>query len=540
MNSLSQLIRELGPGKISILAGIGLALLATFIVLSFRFSSINYAPLYTNLQSRDSGHIIAELESRGVPYRMENNGAQISVPTDKVLQLRMMLASNGLPSSGSLAGYELFDASDSLGTSNFVHNVNLIRALEGELGRTIGAFESVESARVHLVIPKKELFAREKGEPTASVVLQLRKQLGLNANEVKAISHLVATAVPGLKVANITIVDTKGRPLKLGAEDENDSAVLAANAEEYRSNVERRMKNKIEELLERSVGIDRVKAKISADIDFDRVVTNSETYDPDGQVVRSVQTVEEKEAANEKGQGSNVSVDNNLPQKEKDNGGSSNNSNAEKVDETINYEISKKVENHIKESGSIKHLSIAVLIDGSYQRNEKTGEMEYIARSPEELEKLKALVVSAVGFNAKRGDTIEVINMRFSRDVEGEAKETPLDWIKGELHNIIQTFVVAVVVILVILLVIRPMVSRAFELTKVEEEEAEFEAALKKSEVITQGAAAQEDDSGLVLDLAKMENRVKSGALKNINEIVEKYPEEAISVIRIWLSKDKA
>lgn len=539
MNSLAQLLRELGPSKLSILAFIGFALLAAFIMLSFRFSSVNYAPLYTNLESRDSGHIMAELESKGIPYRLENNGTQISVTTDRVLQLRMMLAENGLPSSGSIAGYEIFDSPDSLGTSNFVHNVNLIRALEGELGRTISAFDSVEQARVHLVIPKRELFSREKMEPTASVVLQLKNQLGLKPSEVKAISHVIATAVSGLKVSNITIVDTQGRPLKLGAEDENDSTVLAANAEEYRVAVEKRMRNKIEELLERSVGLDKVKAKVSADIDFDRVVTNSESYDPDGQVVRSVQTVEEKEAASESNKDPNVSVENNLPTSKAESGGGGNNSNSEKVDETINYEISKKVENHIKESGTIKRLSIAVLIDGTYQLNDKTGNLDYVPRTQDELDKLKALVTSAVGFDEKRGDTIEVVNMQFSREIAGEVKETPLDWIKRELHNILQTLVVAIVVILVILLVIKPMVSRAFELTKVEEEEEEFEAALRKSEDVVK-QESEDQETGVILDMDRIANRVKVASLKNINEIVEKYPEETLSVLRNWLNKDRA
>lgn len=539
MNSLGQLIRDLGPARLSILAGVGVALLIAFFVLSMRVSAINYAPLYTNLEARDSSHIISELESRGVPYRLDNNGSQVSVPSDKVLNLRMMLAQNGLPSSGSIAGYEVFDEPDSLGTSNFVHNVNLLRALEGELGRTISAFDSVERARVHLVIPKRELFSREKSEPTASVVLQLRKQLGLNANEVKAIGHLVATAVPGLKLSNITIVDTKGRPFMLGAEDGDSPAIMASNAEEYRVAVEKRLKSKIEELLERSVGIDRVKAKVSADIDFDRVVTNSETYDPDGQVVRSVQTVEEKEAASEKDK-NNVSVANNLPTAEAGGAGNTSNSNTEKVDETINYEISKKVENHIRESGTIKRLSIAVLIDGKYEESDKTGDIEYVPRSKKELDTLKALVMSAVGFDAKRGDKVEVVNMQFTREVGGEIKETPLDWLKSELHNILQTFVVAVVVILVILLVIKPMVGRAFELTKVEEEEAEFEAALKKAEAAS--PEEEEDivgDTGSVLDLEKIENRAKLSSIKNINDIVDKYPEETLSVLRSWLSRDK-
>ena len=540
MGGLAQLLREMGPVKASMMAGVAIFLLSAFVMLSMNLSSPNFSPLYTNLQSRDSTHIVTELESKGIPYKIENNGSQISVPANQVLQLRMILAQNGLPTSGALVGYEIFDHPDALGTSNFVQNVNLLRALEGELGRTIGAFDSIEHARVHLVLPKRELFSRQKNEPTASVILELVPGKNLSKAEIKAISHLVATAVPSLKPSNITIVDTQGKPFQLGANDDDDPGNAASTSDEFRITYEKRLTNKIIDLLDKTVGPGKVQAHVTADIDFDRIVTNSETFDPDGQVVRSVQTTEEKELSSEKEKNDNVTVGNNLPAGSPDNSGASSNNNSERTGETINYEISKKVENHIKETGTVKKLSIAVLVDGNYTLDETTQQYTYTPRSPEELQKLEALVKSAVGFDEKRGDNVEVVNMQFSRDPNTLAKEQPFDWLKEELHNILQTIVVAIVVILVILLVIRPMVGRAFELTKIEEDETEFEAALSAvspSSATMEGGDATEAGTTYV-NIEGIESRVKSSSIKQINDIIDRYPEETLAVIRNWLNKD--
>lgn len=539
MEGIAQLLREMGPLKVSMLAAVGIILLVIFIALSLNLTTTHYAPLYTNLESRDVTHIVSELESRGIPYQLENNGSQISIPSDKVLQLRTILAQNGLPTSGAMVGYEIFDHPDTLGTSNFVQNVNLLRALEGELGRTIGAFDSIESARVHLVLPKRDLFSRQKNEPTASVVLQLFPKHNLSKSETNAIGHLVATAVPGLKLSNITIVDTHGKPFRLGAQDENDPSAVASTTEEYRIGYEKQLTDKITDLLERSVGAGKVQAHVTADIDFDRVVLNSETYDPDGQVVRSVQTVEEKEQASEQEKDSNVSVSNNLPANAASGTGSGSNNNSARTDETVNYEISKTVKNQIKESGTVKRISIAVLVDGTYTLDANTQQYTYIPRTPEELQKLDALVRSAVGFDKTRGDSLEIVNMQFPRDPSEFKEEKPFDFIKEELHNILQTIVVAIVVILVIMLVIRPMVGRAFELTKIEEDDAEFEAALSAvgGNLKPQVEGADTDGPAYV-SIEGIESRVKSSSLKHINDIVEKYPEETLSVVRNWINKD--
>jgi len=539
MNYLSQLFKEMGPAKLITLVG-GVLLVGLIVLIIFmKSSSTNFVPLYGNLDIKDSNKIVTELEAQAIPFQLRAEGTEILVPEDKVLRLRMNMAQSGIPSKGALVGYEIFDNSDSLGTSNFVQNVNLLRALEGELARTIGSFTNIDNARVHLVTPKKELFSREKQTPSASIILSMKGSNRLSKEQVTAIGHLVATAVPGLELSKITIVDTVGRSLKLGSKDENDPGMIASNSEDFRVSYENRLKNTIEDLLEQSLGIGHVKAKVSSEINFDRVVTNYETYDPSSAVVRSIQEVSDKSTSSEKSSGDNVSVSSNLP----DSGGGSSSpqssNNAEHTDTTTNYEISKTIKNHISETGIVKRLSIAVLVDGIYNTDSKTGEVSYLPRTPEELKKYEALIKTAVGFDESRNDKIEVVNMQFVTDLKSLSEESTTVWFKRELPNIIKTIVIGIVVILVLLLVVRPIALRAFEVTKEDLEEAENleikeEAEKPKPEIVPE--ILQEEP---MIDIAKIEAKFKSNlSFKSVNDIVTKYPHETVDTLRKWISKD--
>src|SRR5690606_30187616 len=212
---------------------------------------------------------------------------QIYVPADQVAKLRLSLASEGIPAGGSI-GYELFDRADALGTTNFVQQINQIRALEGELARTIRSIRQVRAARVHLVMPKRELFSNDRAEPTASVVLTIGG--GLDKGQVSAIQHLIASAVPGMKASNVSVIDSSGELLARGAED---GELDVANSEDMRRSYEARMSQAIEQLLAQTLGAGKVRAEVTADLDFNQVTTNKEDFNPDGQVVRSTQTVEE-------------------------------------------------------------------------------------------------------------------------------------------------------------------------------------------------------------------------------------------------------
>lgn len=533
MNAMVQSIRELGQIKLAAMGVVAVLLLGFFIFLSTRMGNPTMSNLYNNVSLEDSGYIIEELDKMNVPYELGLGGKQIMVPADKVEQMRVTLAGQGLPSSGSMVGYEIFDESEALGTSNFVMNVNKLRALEGELGRTISSLSKIESARVHLVVPKRELFTRERRDPTASVALKVRGATKLTKTEIAAVKHLVATGVPGLQPSKITIVDNRGNLLARGVEDENDPEVLAANASEYRTALENKLELTIETLLERSVGLGKVKAEVNADIDFDRVVTNSETFDPDGQVARSVQTIEEIENENEKDLRDNVSVANNLPDNDPENAGFLNNRNLQRTDETTNFEISKVVENHIKETGTVNRLSVAVLVDGVYAPNAE-GDIVYQPRSDEDIAAFEALVRSAVGYDVDRGDTVEVINMAFINESSG-IEESPFDWLKRDATSIFQTLVLGGVALLVILMIIKPLVAKAIESAPEEEEEEEdlqrllaSPSALNQLEDLTDGV----EDTMINID--RIDGGLKSSVYRKINEMIENHPEESLNVIRGW------
>lgn len=537
MNTMVQSLREMNQVKLAALAGTAALLIGFFIFLSLNMASPVMSPVYSGLSLEDSGQMTTELEKNAIPYEIGMGGSQIMVASDKVEKARVLLARAGLPNSGSMVGYEVFDHSEALGTSNFVLNINKLRALEGEIGRTISSMQGIEAARVHLVLPKRELFTRDQIQPTASVALKLRGSSQLGKEEIAAIQHLVATAVPGLKPSKITIIDNKGGLLARGIEDENNPEVMASSAQEFRTAYENKVKQIIERLIEQSVGLGKVKAEVTADIDFDRVVTNSEKFDPEGQVARSVQSTEEVEQENEKDLKDNVSVQNNLPDANADQGAIVNQRNSNKTDETTNFEISKTTENHIKETGTVKHLSVAVLVDGVYTTN-ADGESVYAPRSAEELAQFGSLVKSAIGFNKDRGDTVEVINMPFADGGKDMFAESPFDWLKRDLSSIIQTLVMGGVAALVVLLIVRPLVARTIATSEqAREEEAMNQAALGGPGGIAGRLAdlsgGEEDDDSLI-NLSRIDGGVKSSTLRKINELIERHPDETLAIIRQW------
>lgn len=541
MEVLGQFFKELGTARIVSLATSIFIVLLLGGMYFYKISQHEMVVLFSDLELNDSNKIIQELDSKNVPYEIIAGGSLIKVPEDKVLRLRMEFAQASIPSKGSLVGYEIFDGGESLSTSSFLQNVNLVRALEGELSRTITSFDPVDNARVHLVIPKRDLFSREKQEPRASVVLKLRGNSTLKKNEIDAIGHLVVTAIPDLDYKNISIVDTKGRAFKLGARGDDSPDIAAGNASDYKVSFENRLKHVVEDLLEQSLGVGKVKAYVSADLNFDRIITNSEIYDPNGQVARSIQTVEEKESNNAGENASDVSVANNLPGKTSKES-SNNMSTAERIDETTNFEISKTIKNHISETGSIKKLSIAVMIDGTYKKDATTGEYSYAPRSEEELKKYESLVKSAVGFDENRQDKIEVANIQFIADLDSLKEEGPQHWIKEELPSMVNTFVVGLVIVLVLLLVVRPIAMKTFEVTR---EEIKGEKKSDHLDLLAMDGNAQGKEDSLenikeaMIDVEKVEAAFSNNSnLRKINEVVDRYPTETANLLRKWLQEE--
>ncbi|MBL42436.1 MAG: flagellar M-ring protein FliF [Rhodospirillaceae bacterium] len=546
---LLEFFNNLGPTRIAAMAAAAILTLGFFIFIIGRVSSPDMSLLYSELDVKDSGQIVTILEQRNIPYEVRNNGSQIYIPSNNVQRIRLSLAQEGLPSGGSL-GYEIFDRSDALGTTNFVQNVNLVRALEGELARTIRSFDTIEGARVHLVLPRRELFSRETRTPSASVIVKTRSNRRLEVSRVRAIQHLVASAVDGLSTSKISIVDDSGNLLAQSQESENGLA-SAATLEEARLETESRLRSNIERLIERTVGFGKVRAEVSVDMDFDRVTESDETFDPLGQVERSTQRITENSKEIEGSGDNTVTVANNLPetQAEENPAGPINSIETNRTEETINYEITKSTTTRIQESGNIERLTVAVLVDG-IQKIDENGEITYTPRTKDELDKIASLVRTTVGYDQERGDQIEVINMQFaSIDVPLQLTEaTFMGLTKKDIFRIAEIVMFLIIGILIILFVLRPLISRAFstvqtvtadetELEGIEGQEGVADGQLTADIEAQAQLKAQADEEALV-SLGAVEGQLKSGTLDKIGELIDKHPDAAVSVLKGWVRED--
>jgi len=549
-------MRTLGVGRLTMLAGVGFGVVAYFVYLMVRLATPEMTLLYSGLEMNDSSQIVSKLNSMGVPYELQANGAQITVPADRVLDIRMALAQDNLPASGSV-GYEIFDRGEGLGSSSFLNDVNRVRALEGELARTIRAINNVREARVHLVVPRRELFSKDRQEPSAAIVLKLAGQGQLSTQQVRAIQHLVASAVPGLKPSHISIVDQAGNLLVRSADDDAMGASGASNADEMRQAYEERSARAIEELLERSLGPGRSRVQVSAEIDFDRIATTSETFDPDGQVVRSTQSVEEDAGSNEATSENTVTVAGNLPPTESQapTGAQRSATRSNRSEETVNYEISKTVKNHVKETGTVRRLSVAVLVDGTYAAG-TDGADSYTPRTAEELDQLATLVRSAIGYNEERGDKVDVVNLRFTQPkAEAEAAEPSfLDTLDlGSVVRLSEHLVLSLVALLMLLLVVRPFVKRMLG----PEAAAEAAAAARQPLLSDQSApaqpalgapvqgpaaleSAQPEEPEQMIDIRSIEGKLRASSVNKITEIVDRHPDESLTILRNWMAEGNA
>jgi len=551
VNAFLQTLRNLGPMRLAAIAIVTFSLLGFFVFLTTRIASSPMALLYNDLDQQDAGAIAQKLDSLKIPYEVAPSGGTIRVNSDQVGKVRMLMAAEGLPKGGSI-GYEIFDQKESFGTTSFVQNINHLRALEGELARTISTMNAVQSARVHLVLPQRELFGHGTQMASASVFLKTRGGVTLTREQIAAIEHLIAAAVPQLQPTQISIVDDKGSLLARPANSEPGGA--SGNQDDMRAAFEQSQARKIEDLLSQSIGYGKVRAQVSAELDFDRITTNSEIFDPDSQVVRSTQSTNES-STNAEGNES-VSITNNMPGNPTPGpvGGAGANKN-ERTEEIINYEINKTVRSQVRESGQIKRLSVAVMVDGSYTAA-ADGTQTYTPRTPEEMEQIKSLVRSAVSFDTNRGDTLEVLNMRFTQAEAGKTTEGG-DMLMGvpkvDLMRMMQTLLLAVIGLLAVLLVVRPILRRIFESAGNmggEPSQRYLSQSSERSAPTAQlpppGSAfgreiqseAEESEIEKMIDISRVEGRVKASSLRKVGEIVDKHPEEAVSILRNWIYQE--
>lgn len=549
MDTIALALRNLGPMRLAVVGAVLLGLIGFFIFLIGKLTTPGTEMLYSGLEGGDSQKIVSQLQTMNIHHEVKQGGSQIWVADGEVGRIRLALADQGLPGGGSIVGFEIFDKQDTLGATNFMQKVNYARALEGELSRTIASIASVRSARVHLVMPERELFSREKQEPSASVVLTMKGAQRLSSEQVNAVQHLIATSVPSLQPNHISVVDNKGKLLAGGVDDGDASSGIATKAEDRRRTFQNRLARTIEELLERTVGFGKVRAEVHTEMDFDRISTQEETFDPDGQVPRSTQTIEQTASAKDAEGTPPVSVGTNLPDANLQGGDTANSTSSEtRTEETVNFEISKKVISHVREMGITKRLSVAVLIDGKRVENDD-GDLAYQPRSEAEMELLATLVRGAIGFNADRGDTVEVINMEFA---DFRPPEEPLDLFifglsKIDIFKFAEMLVTIIIVLLVILLVVRPLVSRALESIPSAHEQLLADhtggaPALAGPGAVggpaPSGAVPEEEQFEELIDIDHVEGRVKASSVKKVGEIVDKHPDEALSIVRDWMYQE--
>lgn len=541
MNPVSQFLNNMNLAKVLPIIFVTIGAGAFFFYVATRFTAPSMALLYGDLELDDSSQIISKLESLGVPYEVAGGGSQIYVPSDRVTRLRMEAAEAGLPSGGTV-GYEIFDRSNGVGSSSFVQNVNRLRALEGELSRSIGTISQVKSARVHLVLPRRQLFSQTPQKPTASIAVQLMGGAELRRGEVAAIQYLVSAAVPGLTPDNVAIVDNRGRLLARGGLEGDNSSQAATSSEEMRQAYEQRIGRDIEALLERSLGPGTVRTRVSAELNFDRITTNEEIFDPDSQVVRSTQTVAEtSDSKDGESGGKQVSVADELPelQPSTDDNSSTKKSStsANRTEETVNYEISKVIKTHVRESGIVKRLSVAVLVDGTYGEPAADGTRQYQPRSKEDLDRVGALVRSAIGFDEKRGDSLEIVNMKFAAlDNSGQEEVTSplLDLDKNDIFRFGEVIILLVIAVLAILFVVRPLLTRLLDaIPKAVPPDPQMQLAGGAVDALPE-PADQEDPSAMI-NIDQIEGKVKESSLRKVGEIIEKHPEESVSILRNWM-----
>lgn len=522
------------------------ALIGFFAFLIMRVTAPHMTTLFTDLSVEDSSAIIKDLERQAIPFEIRNDGAAILVPKDKVTRLRMKLAESGLPKGGGI-GYEIFDKTDALGATSFVQNINRLRALEGELARTIRALDRVQFARVHLVLPEKPLFSREAPEPSASIVLRVRG--ALEGQQVRAIRHLVASAVTGLKPQRVSIVDEAGQLLANGAVGDEASG---ATGDERKTAYERRLREQIEAIVSSIVGPGRARVQLSADFDFNKITQTSDKFDPEGRVVRSSQTREELSSNGEAAQGQ-VSVGNELPGGQRpENAGGGARDQSKKTEEIVNYEISRVTKTEIIEAGRVNRMSVAVLVDGTYAKNDK-GETAYTPRTKEELDRIAALVRSAIGFDAKRGDQVEIVNLRFAEQPTAVPVAEPTGWFamfrftKDDIMYVIELGVMTLLGIIVLFMVVRPLVRRVLSPEAVAAGAAAGAAApmlipgdgsAGGSPPLVPGQLnATQSQTAQMIDVAQVQGQVHAQSVHRVGELAEKNPQEAVAIVRQWLSE---
>jgi flagellar M-ring protein FliF len=531
--------------------------------------------LFSGLDLQEAAEITNKLDTANVRYSLQGGGSAVFVDASKVDQARMMLSEQGLPTRGSV-GWEIFDKSDTLGETQFVQNIKKVRALEGELERTIASYDMVQSARVHLAIPDRPLFQQNTEKPKASVVLKITGNL-MSTDKVRAIRNLVSAQVPGLEVGAVSVSDTTGRLLAAPSGDAFGGAGGAGDTlDERKSALEETYRKKVLDVIENIAGPGAAKVTVNIDADFNRVTQTSETYDPEGRVVRSQSTVEDSSSSQDAAPGDETTVANNIPT------GAApvaptqpkSQSSSSRTEETANYEISKTLRTEVIEANPIKRITVAVAVDHIRVPGVDGAPATYEPRPQEELDSLAALVRSAIGFSQERNDVVTIQNAAFARpdnSVEGAAAPGPFDFDKFDIVRGVEIGALLITALLLVFFVLRPLVAGLFskpEPADLPPDVAALKGAARAKAIAAMQAAASDPgapatavasgnssvsvpesrsvmidlpgearlDAGI--DVARISGQVKASSIKKISEVVQSHPDESLAIIRSWMAEE--
>ena len=537
-------LQKFGIGRLAAVLGVAAGVTAVLVAVMLRVGQAPDALLYSNLDLREAGEITAALDQAGIKYVSKGDGSTVMVNRDDVGTARMLIAEKGLVTSGSV-GYEIFDNQSVLGQTEFQQQLNEQRALQGELARTIMSMRGITAARVHITMPRREMFTAAAGEPTAAVLVGLGGR-DLTPDQVRAIRNLVASSVPNLKPDRVTVADQNNRTLAAG---EDDGTFSSASAAEAKGNTEAQLQARIKDIVEGVVGIGAARVQVTAQIDQSRSTTQEQKFDPDGQVVRST-TTNGSQSSDTTGQNDGgVTAANNIPGGAAPANTPAGSTSAENA-ETTNYEISNTTTTTTKEPGEVKKLAVAVAVDGKWTpAADGKGEPTYAPRTADEIAQIKSLVAAAAGIDEARGDKIEVINVRFNHEtgISGDLEKAPLiDFSRADIMRLIELGILAVVALLLIFFVLRPLLKTAGGAAAAPKMIAGPDGV--PVEMVTTTVIGEDGQPKLVqlpaptemdqkIDIARIEGQVKASSVKKVADFVAAHPDEAANILRTWVAE---
>jgi len=493
--------------KIALIFVVAISIALMFAIMLWS-QKVDYHVLFGNLTPEDAGQVIGKLKEANVPYRVRNN--VIYVPADRVHELRLELAAQGIP-LGGVVGFELFDKTN-IGVTEFVQRLNYIRALQGELTRTIRQLAEVEQARVHIAIPEQTIFTEKEEEPTASVVLRLKPGRVLSQGQIGGIVHLVSSSVKGLQPRNVTVIDNMGNLLSKAIENDISDIAIDAKQREYQKSLDKYYESRLQSMLEGIVGMGNAIVRVTTSLDFTQIEKTEEIFDPDTIAIRTEQRTQERTVGAAPGgiPGALSNQPGPPPMQAADAQSSS-----QRQSENIHYEVSRSVSKIIQPRGEVKNISVAVLVDGIYKK--ENDKMVYVPRSEEDLKRYREIVMAAIGYNEDRGDRVIVESVPFETAIE-ELPPEKIDYLNIAL-SLLKYIVPLVAIALIILFVIKPIIETLKVPVKVLPEKEAVVAP-------TVGIVAPE----VVLppeELTKVE----------VIEMAKKDPRKVAMILRGWMSE---